>query len=159
MCFCQLFPVLSTPQICWVLCLPEESLLGHIREHLSFRVHSFRWLGLMPWLGILCSESMSIASLRMRGDTLQHWNCSQCSRLFFKRKSEGNFQVWWQHRSSGCIYASLHWKHEGKPCPQLLPDSGLFLLGGLSQSCCLCLGTQSLHPSLCLTFWLPGLDR
>ena len=121
------FPCWAPLRIYWALWLPVESPLGHIRERLSFHVHGFGWLGLMPWLSILCSESMSIASLRMRGDTLHHWNCSQCRRIFFERKSERNFQVWWQHRSSGFVYASLHWNHEGKPCPQLLPDSGLFL--------------------------------
>ena len=69
LCFCQLFAVLSIPQDL-LSCVPSSgTLLGHI-EHLSLPdVNPFRCLDFKPWLDILCSESMSMASLRMRVDT------------------------------------------------------------------------------------------
>ena len=46
------------------------------------------------------------------------------------------------------LFRSSYCNHEGKPCPQLWPASGLFLVGGLSQFCSLYPATQILLLSL-----------
>ena len=43
-------------------------------------------------------------------------------------------------------------------CCLVLLSFGIFLVGDLSQSCCLCPGTQSLLPSLS-EYLAPGLDQ
>ena len=46
------------------------------------------------------------------------------------------------------LFRSSYCSHEGKPCPQLWPASGLFLVGGLSPFCSFYPATQILLLSL-----------
>ena len=89
------------------------------------------------------------ASLKMSVNMIYHWNYIQYSRIYFKSifketsRYDGNTEaVDVSCRSSYC-------SHEGKPCSQLWPDSGLLIVSVLQPLSC--------HPDLApISLWLSG---
>ena len=85
--------------ICWALWLPWVPVWGTQKNIWPFHVNPFRSLGLKTWLGLLCSVSISMASLKMSENILHRWSYIQYNRIYLKSifketsRYDGNFEA------------------------------------------------------------------